>query len=84
MEVKASFAARFWSTVLAMLYHSSGFALEGLPLDMVATAFWILGIQASSELNYDSFWVRITGLGYQVLELVDIIVKGPVFLVVGG
>ena len=40
VEVKASFAAQFWSTVLAMLYHSSGLVSEGLPLDMVATAFW--------------------------------------------
>ena len=40
VAVKASFAARFWSTVLAMLYHLFGLALEGLLLDMVATAFW--------------------------------------------
>ena len=51
MEVKASFAARFWSTVLAMLYHSSGFASEGLPLDMVATAFWIWGFRPLQNLT---------------------------------
>ena len=51
VEVKASFAARFWSTVLAMLYHSSGFALEGLPLDMVATAFWIWGFRPLQNLT---------------------------------
>ena len=51
VEVKASFAARFWSTVLAMLYHSSGFASEGLPLDMVATAFWIWGLRPLQNLT---------------------------------
>ena len=51
MEVKASFAARFWSTVLAMLYHSSGFASEGLPLDMVANVFWIWGFRPLQNLT---------------------------------
>ena len=51
VEVKASFAAQFWSTVLAMLYHSSGFASEGLPLDMVATAFWIWGFRPLQNLT---------------------------------
>ena len=40
-EVKASLAALFWSTVLAIPYHSSGLASEGLPDAIVATAFWI-------------------------------------------
>ena len=51
VEVKASFAAQFWSTVLAMLYHSSGFASEGLPLDMVATVFWIWGFRPLRNLT---------------------------------
>ena len=40
-EVKASLAALFWSTVLAIPYHSLGLASEGLPDAIVATAFWI-------------------------------------------
>ena len=51
VDVKASFAAQFLSTILAMLYHSSGFALEGLPLDMVATAFWIWGFRPLRNLT---------------------------------
>ena len=38
-EEKASFAARFWSTVLAMSYHCAGLASEGLPAAIVATIF---------------------------------------------
>ena len=41
IEENASFAAWFWSTVQAMLYHSLGIASEGLPDAIVATAFWI-------------------------------------------
>ena len=41
VKVKASFAARFWSTTHAMVYHASGLASEGLPEAMVATEFWI-------------------------------------------
>ena len=41
VEVKASFAAQFWSTTWAMVYHASGLASEGLLEAMVVMEFWI-------------------------------------------
>jgi hypothetical protein len=47
VEENASFAALFWSMVLAMLYHCSGLASEGLLDAMVATAFCIWALRPS-------------------------------------
>src|ERR1700735_497445 len=47
---KASFEARFWLTFLAASYHAVGTMSEGLPADIVATAFWICGF--SPLLNF--------------------------------